>query len=299
MKRIFAYLFISALGISLFSCQDDALTDTVSEEATLKSATIALTDSKLEAALTEAEYESDFYSGIVSVLGHGRLPGVKFGWKDPIHYKTGKGPEITVSNTGSTYPKTITLDYGDSTEIHHGRILSGVVTIEISAAPRTNGATRTITYTDFGVDSVTVNGVSKAVFSGDNTTSAIENYTEKITFKYLNGTEITWNGAKKREWVEGLGTELVRSDDVINITGSSNASITGGSVYVKEIIKPLVRKGSCRYIVSGVIRLTVDAKLVSSLDYGSGDCDAEAVLTKDGTTVTLDLTKNEPPHKKK
>jgi hypothetical protein len=76
--------------------------------------------------------------------------------------------------------------------------------------------------------------------------------------------------------------------------GKVDASVKGGSTYLKEITTPLVRKGSCRYIVSGVIQLTIDKTLVSSVDYGNGECDATATLTKDGTTVTLDLTKNKP-----
>ena len=56
---------------------------------------------------------------------------------------------------------------------------------------------------------------------------------------------------------------------------------------MKEITKALVRKGSCRDIVAGVIQLTVDSKLISTLDYGTGECDATATLTKDGTTVLL------------
>ena len=302
MKRIVAIFFILGLGIILFSCQKEDSLDAASEDAILKSATVALTDSKLEAALTEAEYESDFYSGIVSVLGRGHFPGMKFSWQDPMHYKGGKGPDVTVSGTTTvTYPKTIILDYGTGTEIHHGKILKGVVKIEMSAAPRTDGSTRTITYTNFEVDSVKLNGVSIAVFNGDNKTTAVENYSEQLKINYLDGKEITWSGEKKRSWVGGLSSQLDRSDDVINITGKSNAKITGGSVYVKEITQALVRKGSCRYIVAGAIQLTVDSKLISTVDYGAGECDATATLTKDGTTVTLDLTKNTPdiPHHRK
>ncbi len=297
MKRIFGFLIIVGLIAGVYSCQKEDSLDTGSlDSATLKSATVALTDSKLETALSEIEYEGDFYSGIVSVLGKGHFPGVKFGFSDFGHYMQGKGPDISLNNTSDTYPKTITLDYGDGTEIHHGRVLKGVVTIEMSAAPRTDGATKKVTYKNFIVDSVTVNGTSISVFTGDNKTKAVENYTEDVKFNYLNGTEVTWKGQKQRDWTEGLSTSMVRSDDVIKITGKTNAAITGGSSYVKEITTPLVRKGDCRYIVSGVIKLTIDNALVASLDYGNGDCDASASLAKGGTTVTLDLTKNEPPH---
>jgi len=302
MKRIFGFLCAVCFGLAVWSCQDENLQTDSLDEATLKSATLALTDNRLELALSEAEYESDFFSGIEKLLWKGHFGGMLWGWKDFGHYKMGKGPNIGLTGTSTTYPKTITLDYGDSTVLHHGRVLKGKVIIEISAAPRTDGSTRKITYQNLVVDSVTVNGTATSVFKGDNLTSAAENFTENIVFVTGDGTEINWKGEKVRKWVEGLGTDTVRSDDVIEITGKVDASVKGGSAYVKEITKALVRKGSCRYIVSGIIQLTIDKTLVSTVDYGTGECDATATLTKDGTTVTLDLTKNKPekdwPHHK-
>lgn len=302
MKRIFGILCGVGLGLFIWSCQDENIQSDSLDDATLKSATVALTDNKLELALSEAEYESDFFSGIEKMLWKGHFGGMKWGWKDFGHYKKGKGPDITLGGSSATYPKTITLDYGDSTVLHHGRVLKGKVIIEISAAPRTDGSTRKITYQNLVVDSISVNGTAVSVFKGDNKTSAVENYSEEVTFGFYDGKVITWKGQKVRTWVEGLGTDTLRSDDVIEITGKVDASVKGGSVYLKEITVPLIRKGSCRYIVSGIIQLTIDNTLVSSVDYGNGDCDATATLTKDGTTVTLDLTKNKPekdwPHHK-
>jgi hypothetical protein len=299
MKRVIGFFFIIGLIVFNSSCQKEDTSNSVAlDDATLKSATIALTDSKLETALSEAEYESDFYSAINKLLWAGHHGGMKFGWMDFGHYQKGKGPDITLRGSSSiTYPQTITLDYGDSTVIHHGRVLKGKVIIEISAAPRTDGATTKITYQNLVVDSITVNGTSVSVFKGDKKTSASENYTENVTFIYNDGKEIDWSGLKVRKWVGGLSTDTVRADDVIEITGKVDASIKGGSVYEKEITVPLVRKGDCRYIVAGVITLTVNNTLVSTVDYGNGDCDASATLAKDGTTVTLDLTKNKPPKK--
>jgi hypothetical protein len=299
MKRVIGFLSIIGLALVFSSCQkEDTSTTTSLDESILKSATIALTDSKLETALSEAEYESDFFSGINKLLWTGHHGGMKFGWKDFGHYQKGKGPDIELRGTTAvSYPQTITLDYGDSTVIRHGRVLKGKVIIEISAVPRTDGATTKITYQNLVVDTITVNGTTVSVFKGDNKTSASENYTENVIFTFSDGKVIDWSGQKVRRWVGGLSTDTVRIDDVIEITGKVNASIKGGSVYVKEITTPLVRKGDCKYIVAGVITLTVNNTLVSTVDYGKGDCDTSATLTKDGTTVTLDLTKNNPPLK--
>jgi hypothetical protein len=298
MKRIFGFLCAISLGLMIWSCQRDNLQSSDSlDDATLKSATIALTDSRLETALSEVEYESDFYSGIGKLLWKGRPLGLKWGWKDFVHYKRGKGPDIELTGSSTSYPMTITLDYGDSTIIHHGRVLKGKVIVEISAPPRTDGSTKKMTYLNLVVDTIMVNGTSTSVFKGDNKTLAAEYYSEDVKFVSSGGKEIIWKGQKVRKWVEGLGTDTLRSDDVIEITGKVDASITGGAVYKKEITVPLVKNGDCKYIVSGVIQLTVNNTLVSTVDYGTGSCDASAVLTKDGTTVTLDLTEKDPPFK--
>ena len=64
MKRIFGFIFTLGLGIVLWSCQNENLQTDALDEATLKSATVALTDNKLELALSEVEYESDFFPSI-------------------------------------------------------------------------------------------------------------------------------------------------------------------------------------------------------------------------------------------
>ena len=57
----------------------------------------------------------------------------------------GLPPVITIEKTDGGFPITITLDYGDGTELLNGRIISGTITIVVSAPPRTDGATRTVT----------------------------------------------------------------------------------------------------------------------------------------------------------
>jgi hypothetical protein len=46
----------------------------------------------------------------------------------------------------------------------------------------------------------------------------------------------------------------------------------------------------CRYIVQGVVEITLNGELVSSLDYGDGECDDVAILTQDGETAEVDLS---------
>jgi len=293
MKKI-VWAFLAGFVLIIFSCQKENKPDTELEMSSLalKSAEIAAIDDKLELALSEVEYESDFYSGIESLLWIRHLAGINWGWINLFRYMPGKCPTVKMTSGNGRYPRIITLDYGTGTALNPGRVLKGKIIIEVSAPACTSGATRTVTYAGFVVDSITINGTSKVVYSGDCKTTSKNTYNEDITFQYLNGKEIKWQGVKIRQWTEGLGTLMNMTDDVIEITGSVVAKITNGETYKKEITTPLIRKGGCWYIVKGVIKLTIGSKLVSTLDYGTGDCDDIATLTKGTETVEIELTKH-------
>ena len=47
----------------------------------------------------------------------------------------------------------------------------------------------------------------------------------------------------------------------------------------------------CRFIVSGIVEVKLNDVLASSMNYGDGECDAIATLTKaDGEIVEIDLS---------
>ncbi len=292
MKKIIGILFI---GLSVFinSCQkDDSQSAGDMSASALKSAEIAASDDMLELVMSEVQYESDFYSGIENLLWMNHKAGIMWGWNYMFRYQTGKCPGVKITALKDSYPKTITLDYGTNTSLNHGRVLKGVITIEISGPLQANGSTRTVTYKDFAVDTVTVNGTSTVKFTGDTKTTSISTYMDDLTFKYSKTKEIKWKGQKIREWKEGSGTQMDMRDDVINITGSVNATTSAGDTYLKEITEPLVRKGGCWFIVKGKFRLTIKKTVYSTLDYGNGDCDAKATLTKGTETIEIDLAKH-------
>ncbi|MBT6005600.1 MAG: hypothetical protein HOG79_07770, partial [Prolixibacteraceae bacterium] len=41
------------------------------------------------------------------------------------------------------------------------------------------------------------------------------------------------------------------------------------------------------------VEITLNGELISSLDYGNGDCNNIAILTKDGETYEVDLAKRD------
>ena len=293
--RIKVLMLIAAVIIAVYSCNNDEkldTTDTSASEVVLKSATIASSDVVIESVLTEADYEAGFFAESEELLRklvhsrhstHDLLKGTHCGY-----YADGDYPVVSVDTAETGYPIVITVDYGDSTVVHHGTVVSGIVTIELSAARDTDGATTTITYQGCKIDSVGIDGTSVEVFNGDSVSKVISS-TLDVKFVLADSTELQLTGSHVREWLSGVDTPLVYSDDSIQTTGSYTIVSSTGDSWTKQITEPLIKSGACKYIVQGIIEYTVNGEIAATLDYGDGTCDNVAVLTVDGEDIEIEL----------
>ncbi|MFC2152609.1 hypothetical protein ACFLSE_08785 [Bacteroidota bacterium] len=101
---------------------------------------------------------------------------------------------------------------------------------------------------------------------------------------------ITWHAERVREVVEGSETHH-KYDDVIEITGSSYATLADGTEITGEITTPLRRineAGCFRYFVSGVRSIMYGEDEIT-IDYGDGTCDNLAEFTRNGETHTYEI----------
>ena len=101
---------------------------------------------------------------------------------------------------------------------------------------------------------------------------------------------ITRHTEHVRELIEGSDTH-VKYDDIIQITGTSNATLADGTEITCEITSPLVRKnevGCFRYIVSGVREILRGEEEII-INYGDGTCDNLAEITRDGVTEIVEI----------
>jgi hypothetical protein len=304
MKTPISFVLLLMVAL-LFSCNENSVIDldTEKELAIEKSSTIAVNEIMMESAIEEGQYEAGFYSETEALLKkiarvngrHNKLVN----WNNSMRYKEGQCPNVSINPTDSVnYPVTITLDYGAETVLKNGRILSGMITIEISAPKRTDGATRTITYTNYSVDSVTVNGVVSEVFNvAENIDKVLSG---KLVFILADGTTIEREESKTHKWLSGLDTPLDHSDNQLEVTGVVNATASSGESYKKEITKPLIKTGECRHFVQGEVTVYQNNELLFVLDFGNGECDNQATLTTQGETITIDLKDKKPkPERKK
>jgi hypothetical protein len=288
MKKIIGISLV-LITVMLFSCNNDKVDGAEDSTLTEKSAEITLSEASLEAATTASEYEVEFYANAEELLSRWWKMGKRWEWTNKMHYMSRNCPNVTVvEGENDGYPKTITLDYGESTVLKNGKVLSGIIVVEISTPRSSASYTRMVTYPNFGIDTITIAGTS--LISVDRENETFRNNKSDLTISMDNGNVITRSSERTWTWVAGLETTEDQTDDIINIDGVVTASNSNGDSYKKEIVDPLVRMRDCRYIVSGVVEINLNGELVSTFDYGDGTCDAVATMTTVGSDpVEVDL----------
>ena len=294
MKKIIG-IFVFLVSVALISCQTEKVDLGNDEILSEKAAQITLNEVAMESATTELEYEVEFYANLEETLTQWWRIGKHWKWTSKLRYKLNQCPEIHVVSEEGGYPKTITLNYGDSTVLRNGRVLAGLITIEISAPKMSRDYTRLVTYTGFSVDSLGIEGNS--LVTVDKEEEVFRMYKSDFIFTLADGTTVNRTSERTWEWIEGLESDDDQTDDVVQITGFCNAENSSGDKYVKEIVEPLIRLRDCRFIVKGVVEITLNDVLISSLDYGDGECNNIAVLTKDGEIYEVDLAKRKTERK--
>ena len=199
-------------------------------------------------------------------------------------------PCATVTVSGTTFPKTITVDYGTGcTNNFHGPSMTGQIIITISDSLKKAGSVKTITYQNFYIDSMKFEYTGTIKNLGQNTNGnwvIANNYTQKSIGR--NGDVVVENYADTLIWVSGY-TTADKTDDIYYRTGSGTISVNDTLKFSRVITKPLLYDASCGYIKSGTIVLTRGTTTITT-DYGDGTCDNIATVTTNGTTETIDLS---------
>jgi len=285
-KRI--VLITAVAAAFLFGCEKNLTNDInlLSEEEEA----VILEDAASDNVIEAMDYEIDYYTSSQDIIAGINLNKKSAQWRR-WRYVNGEGPAVTVDPTGRAYPKTITVDYGDGIELVNGRIISGKIVIEVSARPLTDGATREISYVNFYVDSVFIEGGATRTFMGTDSTERIFSNVSDLTLTFPDNTVLKRYSERTRTLVEGFETLFLHSDDVISITGFVEYEASNGATFSKTITDPLIKTGACRFIIQGTVFFTHNGEDFAELDYGDGTCDDVATITKDGETRQITIGK--------
>jgi hypothetical protein len=194
---------------------------------------------------------------------------------------------VIVSVSSSTYPKEIVIDYGTGCADMRGHIRKGKIIIDISDTLTKAGATQTLTYQNFFIDSTSIVLTESLKNLGKDSTGnwVIEKKYDRTVTK--NSDKIVESNTEKETWVAGFGTTS-KSDDVFYETGSGSVTVNDSITFNKTITKALLIDRSCEFITSGTVELTKNGSTVT-IDYGDGTCDNKATITTNGTTEEIEL----------
>jgi hypothetical protein len=276
------------LALAFTSCEKDEVdlsNDYATPEFSASVESVVSMDAALEDVAEATGYEVDIFTGSTEAINSdytletassATLKSGSTDWKS--RYAAGQCPLITIESAEGGFPKTITLNYGEKTELANGRILKGVIQIVLSEPLRNIGSRRVVTFKGFSLDTIGVEG-TKVITTLKNTDEREVNIVRNLTFTFPDASFIEHSSDKTRIWTAGLDTPFNHFDDIIEVTGFSTNKDSDENEYERKIVRSLVIKGNCRYISSGAVEYYKNSQLFATIDYGNGECDNKASIT--------------------
>jgi len=202
-------------------------------------------------------------------------------------------PTITVTHPASGFwPKIVTVDYGTGCTGLNDNIRKGKIVIEVTGPRLTVGSKKTVTFVNYFFNEIKVEGTKVLENKGYNNSQNL------LISAKLTGGKMTLPDGKtierafdhQREWTAGLLTKNIWDDECL-ITGTASGKNINGVTYTNTIMSALQWKRVCRFIVAGVVKMERTGKEVVELNYGTGECDAKAVVSRGGESKEI-LLKN-------
>ena len=186
---------------------------------------------------------------------------------------------ITVTPNDTTYPKKITIDFGDSCLGLDGKLRSGKIVLSLTGPIRKPGSVLTITFVNFYVNHIHLEGTKSISNLSENgaVKFTVQVLGGKVTFP--SGRGYSYESFKYKQQILGVDTRIVR-DDVFQITGWAKVEFNNGVVIKLETVDPLIKKVACPWISDGTLKIQINDRVLK-LDYGfphNGDCDNKALL---------------------
>jgi hypothetical protein len=191
----------------------------------------------------------------------------------------------------------ITVDFGTvNCQSVWGKNRRGKIIIDLVGNYKDSGSVKTITFDNFYRNDNRIEGTRIIKNTGRNyqkqNTWSVQAVDMKMT--KTDGKFFTWNSTRTRTILSGDLTSTI-SDDKYQITGVSFGENSEGVNFTATIVEPLIRVMSCGWITSGIIEFENSKGTKRTINYGWGECEANAVIQvtgKRGRTYTKTITLN-------
>ena len=276
MKTKFYLMIVSLAILSFISCQKDT---SATEQAGIN---IADDDAVSDAVFEDVFSTADNASIILDQLEKG-------GESKSILVLADSCPSVTITNpeTG-IWPKTVTVDFGEGCTGFYDSSRSGKIIIEVTGPRKEIGAKKTITFENYYFNGIKVEGTKVIENTGynenQNLVCSVKLTDGKLTLP--DGRFIERTTDHQREWIAGMLTNNIWDDECL-VTGVASGITLEGVAYSNTITTALHWKRACFFIVSGVVKIEREGKETVEIDYGTGDCDSKAVVTRGGESKEI------------
>ncbi|MEZ4999576.1 MAG: hypothetical protein R2727_02455 [Bacteroidales bacterium] len=189
-------------------------------------------------------------------------------------------PTVSVELVDETV-RVITVDYGEGCTGFYGQTRSGKIIITQSGRRITEGSFRTVTFDNYIFNDIVVEGTKVTTNQGlnDNQNMVFSTTLTGGKLIFPDETVVEREFSHEREWIAGFMT-INPWDDECLVTGTATGINYNGVSYQNEITSALYWKRICPFFVSGTISITRDGADPVFLDYGDGECDEYATITR-------------------
>jgi len=271
------FLMIAALFVlSFFSCsKDSSLMDQTS---------VDLADDN---AVTDVAFEDVFNTVDNATIIMENQMGIAKGLESGL-VVADSCPSITISS--GAFPKTITVDYGTGCSGFNGSTRSGKIVINVTDKRTALNATRIATFDNYKFNGIKIEGTKELKNTGLNSTQNMV-ISDKLTGGKLtlpDGKVIERAYDHQREFIAGWNTKTIWDDECL-ISGVATGKNINGIVYTNTILTPLHWVRACEFIVAGTIKFERTGVVPTVLDYGTGECDAKAIVQRGNQTKEIVL----------
>ena len=281
MKTRMILSAVVAIALFLTGCEQSPWkTEALSDEITMAEEEVA--------ALKSAE-STDSDVDAAKFGGHLMKGGMMLGG---VHNLFGRNfpPCATVSVDKDEFPKTLTIDYSEGCTGRMGLQKKGIITILMSDTILNEGAIYKVTFTNVSFGNRTIEKTITYTNDGQNDD---ENWV--ISFEMLSTTTLTKeeetfvierNFSGNKEWLAGFNTPEC-TDDQFYRNGSGSVTVNKELKFERTVTNLFIDR-ACRYPLSGVIDITRGEESMS-IDFGTGECDNLALVTKDRESEEIEL----------
>jgi hypothetical protein len=187
----------------------------------------------------------------------------------------------------TTFPKTITVDYGTGCTDSDGKFKSGKVVVTVDKIWEANTQV-SILYDNYKEDGASLSGRFTLKNVSTQNAGIYTILAEDIKAADTQGFTLDYDATETFTQIGGHASWWDWNDDVYEITGSIQTVLTNGETVDWTIQNPLTKANNCFWVSEGTGLLNING-LEVGVNYGDGACDNKGTLTVNGQTYDVTL----------